>query len=213
MIRPNGLPVLLTIAMAIPGLLAAQVRGIPVMQSGGALRPTVDVAVATANDAAGGTTSLGASIGSGLGPVSITGLLSRGAPVDGDDAVWSEGVAVTGRIFGGPLVPFRVMVQGGAGFWSGGVVDHLHIPISLGLAATIPYPAFAIRPWLAPRISIRRTSFQGVGSTDTNFGISGGIDLGFLNGLVIRAAYDRESFDGSGAAGILSFGLGYALGR
>jgi hypothetical protein len=78
--------------------------------------------------------------------------------------------------------------------------------VSIGLAATIPNPAFGIKPWIAPRLDIVRSG----GSSDANFGISAGIDLAMLNGLSIRAAYDLLGLEGR-KPGILSFGLGFAL--
>lgn len=204
------------VALAVlPALAAAQVRGLPVIASGVASGPALGVFYGTANDDAGGTSSLAATLGTGLGPLSLTALVSRGAPLTGDDAVWSQGLAVAVAIFGGPLVPFRVTAQAGVATWNRGVVDNLHVPVSLGLAATIPNPAFAIRPWLSPRVSFRRSSFATiteVAQTETNLGVSGGIDLAFLNGIMVRAAYDREFVD-AGSPGILSLGLSYALGR
>ncbi len=196
----------------LPTLLAAQVRGLPVMASGVASRATLGVDVGIANDDAGGSTTFGASIGRGFGPVALTGMVSRGAPFDGADAVWGQAVGVGVRLYGGPFMPFRVMVQSGVGFWSRGVVDNLHVPVALGVSATIPNPAFAIRPWLAPRMSYQRQSFQGVSTSDTHAALSGGIDLAFIGGLVVRAAYDREFVDGA-SPGVFSAGFSYALGR
>jgi len=196
----------------LPAILAAQVRGVPIRASGVVAAPTLGIDVAMANDDAGGTTTLGASISSGFGPIALTGMVSRGAPFEGADAVWGQALGVGVRLYGGPFVPFRVMLQSGVGFWSRGVVDNLHVPVALGVSATIPNPAFAIRPWLAPRISYHHQSFQGVGTSDTHAALSGGIDLAFLGGLVVRAAYDREFVDGA-SPGVFSAGFSYALGR
>lgn len=202
----------LAIATVVPALLTAQVRGLPVMASGVTLRPTIGLDVGIANDDAGGTTTLGASIGSGFGPLALVGMVSRGAPLVGDDAVWSQGLGVGVRLVGGPFVPFRVTVHSGIATWNRGVTDYLHVPVAIGFAATIPNPAFAIRPWLAPRISYQRQSFQGTDHSDTHAALSGGIDLAFLGGLVVRAAYDREFVDGA-SPGVFSAGLSYGLGR
>ncbi|HET9065138.1 MAG TPA: hypothetical protein VFN22_04880 [Gemmatimonadales bacterium] len=203
---------LLTVAGCLPTLLAAQVRGVPVMVSGVTVGTTLGVDVGVANHDAGGSTTLGASISSGFGPIALSGMVSRGAPFDGADAVWGQAVGVGVRLYGGPFVPFRVMMQSGVGFWSRGVVDHLHVPVALGVSATIPNPAFAIRPWLAPRVSYQRQSFQGEGTSDTHVAMSGGIDLAFIGGLVVRAAYDREFVDGA-SPGVFSAGFSYGLGR
>jgi hypothetical protein len=94
----------------------------------------------------------------------------------------------------------------GYSHWSEGTVGVSHIPVSIGLAATIPNPAFSIKPWIAPRLDATRS----LGKTDTHFGISGGIDLSMLSGLSLRAAYDRVSVNG-GSPAILSFGIGYSM--
>lgn len=195
-----------------PTMLLSQVRGLPVMASGVATRTTLGLDVGIANDDAGGTTALGASISSGFGPIALAAMVSRGAPFDGADAAWGQALGVGVRVYGGPFVPFRVMVQSGVGFWSRGVIDHLHVPVAIGVSATIPNPAFAIRPWLAPRVSYQHVTFQNVGTSETHVGLSGGIDLAFIGGLVVRAAYDREFVDGA-SPGVFSAGISYALGR
>ena len=146
-----------------------------------------------------------------MGPLGLTAAVSRSTP-DNGATVWSQGAALSLRLFGGPLVPFRVTLQGGAAIWDEGAIDGLHVPLSVGFAATIPNPLFAIRPWIAPRIDLVRTELNGVSDgTVSEFGISGGIELGFITGLAIRVAYDRILTDDSPS--ILSFGVGFALGR
>jgi hypothetical protein len=197
---------------AAPAWAAAQVNGLPVVASGVTRGQQIGVDLGVANDAAGGATTVGAHLATGLGPLALTAMVSRGATVDGGEAVWSPGASAAVAIFGGPLVPFRVTLGAGVGVWEQGVVNYLHLPVTLGFAATIPNPAFAIRPWLAPRISIHRASFLSTSASDTRFGVSGGIDLAFLNGMVVRASYDREFADGV-APGVLGVGLSYAIGR
>ncbi|HEV8612363.1 MAG TPA: outer membrane beta-barrel protein, partial [Gemmatimonadales bacterium] len=93
-----------------------------------------------------------------------------------------------------------------------------HFPLSLGVALTIPNPVFSIKPWVAPRIDFSRTrtddAFTGShSSTDTHFGLSGGIDLGFLSGLSVRAMYDRLNADNGVHPSVLSLGLGFRVGK
>jgi hypothetical protein len=147
-----------------------------------------------------------------MGVLGISGIISRGSgDIAEADAVWSQALAVSMRLFGGPLIPFRVTLQGGVGRWGQGVVETVHVPFSLGLAAVIPNPAFAIRPWLAPRVDYQSTTFENSDVSRTELGLSGGIELGFLNGLTIRSAYDRVFAEGN--PGIFSLGLGFTLGR
>lgn len=201
----------LAVALALPGALGAQVLGLPVVNNGFTTGMSVAADVGLANDAGGGGTALGGHLTFGSGILGLTASVSRSAP-DAGEAVWSSGGAATLRVFGGPLVPFRVTAQAGAAVWDPGPQTRLlHVPLSLGLSATIPNPAFAIRPWIAPRLDIARTTINGAGETATELGISGGIELGFINGLRLRAAYDRLFADGDPA--VLAFGLGYAFGR
>lgn len=201
------------LAVSVPGLAAGQVRGLPVINDGAGTGAEVGVALGLPNDAAGGGTTLGAVAGIGVGPLGVSAAVSRGTP-DNGATVWSQGGSLSLRLFGGPLVPLKVTLQGGAGFWEEGAIDGLHIPISIGLAATIPNPAFAIRPWIAPRIDLVRRELNGVSpdGTVSDFAVSGGIELGFLTGLSLHVAYDRVFAEGSSPS-ILSFGVGLALGR
>jgi len=189
--------------------LTAQVRGLPVVNSGFGVGASVGADVGFANDAAGTGTTVGANVATGVGILGISGAVSRGS-VD-DKSIWSQGVAVSLRLFGGLLIPFRVTLQGGAAIWDEGIVDVMHVPVSLGLAAVIPNPAFAIRPWIAPRVDYLNTTFENSETSRTELGISGGIELGFLNGLTIRTAYDRLFVDGD--PGVFSVGLGFGIGR
>src|SRR5690606_21882519 len=202
------LALLLALAL-LPATATAQVRGLPVVNSGFGLGAGIAGDLGFANDAAGGGTTIGATASAGLGIIGITGSISRGE-VNGK-SVWSQGGSVSMRVFGGPLIPFRVTVQGGLAFWDEGIVEALHVPVSLGLAAVIPNPVFAIRPWIAPRIDYLSTTFENSEDSRTEFGISGGIELGFLSGLTLRTAYDRLLVDGD--PGIFSIGVGMSLGR
>ena len=60
-----------------------------------------------------------------------------------------------------------------------------------GFALVIPNPTLAIHPWLAPRVDIAYQKAGGESDTETNFGLSGGLELNLLNGFGIQAAYDR----------------------
>lgn len=192
-----------------PTLARAQALGLPVVNSGVVTGVALGADVGFANEDAGGkATTFGAKAGVGLGLFDFTAAVSRWKPEQGD-AIWSPAAAVTYRLFGGPLVPFRVMIQGGYGRWRSNGVTAMHVPVSLGIAVTIPNPAFAIKPWIAPRYDYIRISAGGASQGDANFALSGGIDLTLLSGISLRAAYDRV-FAGSGVKpGILSFGIGF----
>jgi hypothetical protein len=205
LVRRLALLVVLTVPVTAP----AQVRGLPVINSGVRTGGSVTADVGFGNDASGTGTSVGASVTTGMGLIGVTASLSRGT--NQDNTVWSQGVAVSLRVLGGPMAPFRLTFQAGAGRWGEGIVETVRLPVSLGLAAVIPNPAFAIRPWLAPRVDYQSTTFENSDLSGTEFGLSGGIELSFLNGLTVRTAYDRLFVDGN--PGVLSLGVGMSLGR
>jgi hypothetical protein len=196
------LALLVTVAAAP---LAAQVRGLPVVNNGvpTGIGLAVDAGFANAN--AGKATTLGASAAIGLGFVGIGGAVARTDPETGE-AGWSQAVSASLNILGGPLVPIRVTMMGGMGRWESGGFTVTRIPVSLGLSATIPVPALAIKPWIAPRYE--RYSFESAPG-ENRWAIAGGIELAMINGLSLRASYDRTFVFGNDP-GIFSVGIGFA---
>jgi hypothetical protein len=205
MIRRTLLALGILVYAAVPA--AAQVLGLPVVNNGAPTGISIGADVGFSNDDAGKGTAVGAHASVGLGFIGVSGMISRFVPSGGGDAIWAPGASATLRLIGGPLVPFRITMQAGASRWTEGSTDVLHVPVSIGLSATIPNPAFGIKPWVAPRIDV--INVANGGGTSANFGISGGVDLSFLNGISIRAAYDRVSSNGVHPS-IFSLGLGFA---
>jgi hypothetical protein len=110
-----------------------------------------------------------------------------------------------------------VTLQGGIGYSKpdtgllpGDDATELHFPIGVGFALTIPNPALAIRPWIAPRLDVVRASLSGTSDSETNFGISAGLELNLLTGFGIQAAYDRV-FRDLGDPGVFGVGAHYAF--
>lgn len=208
MIRRTLVTLAVLAGFAVPA--RAQVLGLPVVNNGSPTGINIGADVGFANDDYfGGGTGAGAHASVGLGFFGVTAMISHFSPKNGD-GVWSPGGSAMLRLLGGPLVPFRVTMQAGVGRWSFGDVTYTHVPLSLGIAATIPNPALAIKPWIAPRIDILHSSETSViHPGDVHFGISGGIDFALLNGVSIRVAYDRVSSDGVHPS-IFSLGLGLA---
>lgn len=189
---------------------AAQVLGLPVVNNGAPTGISIGADVGFSNVDAGKGTAVGAHASIGLGFFGVSGMISRFAPSGSGDAVWAPGASATLRLIGGPLVPFRITMQAGASQWTLTGVKYTHVPLSIGLSATIPNPAFAIKPWIAPRLDYLHSSLTSILNTsDVHFGVSGGIDLSLLNGMSIRAAYDRMS-NGGAHPSIFSLGLGFA---
>ena len=175
--------------------LAGQAIGLPVYNAGIPTGLGVYADIAFPNDAAGGGTAYGATGRLGLGPFGATATVARYNPEGPGDQLTTVGGTLNYKVFGGPLVPLTVTLQGGAGYGKENDVKLYRFPVGLGLALTIPNPALAIRPWLAPRLDIARASTTAGSNTETNFGISGGVELNLLSGLGLHASYDRVFAD------------------
>lgn len=213
---------LLAGAAGLAGSAAAQVAGLPVRNAGIGTGIGIAADVGFPNGAYGDGTAFGVTGAAGFGPLGVSATLARWSP-EGGDGINSVGATVNLKIFGGPLVPIAVTLQGGAGYWSqtdieGGKHQNLHLPVGVGVALTIPNPVMSIKPWVAPRLDLRVSRESGgilaedhTGSV-AHFGVSGGVDLGFLNGLSVRAMYDRVQWRSAGHPSVLSLGLGFRVG-
>lgn len=198
---------------------AAQVPGLPVYNQGVPRGIGLYGDIGFPDDDAGGGTAYGVTGRAGFGLVGVTAIISSynaDGPAGGKVSVGATGNL---RIFGGPLVPLSVTLQGGVGyakpddsFLPGGAsIKQWRFPVGLGFALTIPNPALAIKPWLAPRLDIVRTSTSDIpavpdaSDTQTRFALSAGIELNLLNGFGLHAAYDRTFGEGTDPS---LFGLG-----
>jgi hypothetical protein len=214
-------------ALAAAGLLlagpivampaAAQVRGIPVYNSGIPTGVGVYADIGFPNTDAGKGRSLALTGRGGFGPFGATAILSTFNPEGAEDNELSVGGTLNYKLFGGPLIPLSVTLQGGvgyskpnAGFLPDEDVNEFRFPVGLGLALTIPNPALAIKPWIAPRVDIVRTSAGGESNTESNFGLGGGLELNTLSGFGVHAAYDRVFLDGSDPS-VFGFGAHYTF--
>lgn len=203
--------------------LHAQVIGLPVRNAGIGTGVGIAGDIGLPNSDAGKGIAIGATGTLGLGPLGISASVARFDPKGSGDAITSVGGTGNLKIFGGPLIPLSVTLQGGLGHHSGSTIEGgslstLHGTLGLGIGLTIPNPVFSIKPWVAPRLDLlrrRETGGSVAGSstdTDTNLGISGGVDLGFLVGLSVRVMYDRVMAGDGVNPGVLSLGLGFRVG-
>ncbi|MBA3444073.1 MAG: hypothetical protein H0T58_04360 [Gemmatimonadales bacterium] len=195
----------------------AQVRGIPVYNSGIPTGIAVYGDIGFPNVDAGKGRALALSGRAGFGPLGATAILSSFNPDGAGDSQLSVGGTLNFKIFGGPLIPLSVTLQGGigyskpdVGFLPDGDVNEFRFPLGVGLALTIPNPALAIKPWIAPRVDIVRLAGSGLSETESNFGLGGGIELNLLSGLGVHAAYDRVFMDG-GDPSVFGFGAHYSF--
>jgi hypothetical protein len=208
----------LVAAMAGTDVAEAQVPGIPVYNAGVPRGIGLYGDVGFPNDEAGGGTGYGLTGRIGFGALGATAILSSYDPDGPRDANLSVGATANYRVFGGPLVPLAVTLQAGVGYAKPDAgllpdedITQLRFPIGVGFALTIPNPALAIKPWLAPRLDIVRTSVEGFdGRTDSEFGLSGGLELNTLGGFGIHASYDAV-FAEDGTPGVFGVGAHYTF--
>jgi hypothetical protein len=176
----------------------AQNPGLPVYNQGVPRGIGLYGDVGFPNDEAGGGTVFGVTGRGGFGPLGVTATLSsfdQDGPGGSDVSV---GGTLNYKLLGGPLVPLSVTLQGGVsylklseGFLPDEEVSSYRFPIGVGFALVIPNPVLSIHPWLAPRVDITYQKAGDASNTDTNFGLSGGLEFNLLNGFGIHAAYDR----------------------
>ena len=206
------------------GAGAAQTTGLPLRNSG--IRTGIEIAAELGLARVDGATAssdetsrtLAASLSGGIGPVGARLTVARAdRSVAGSDRTSLTGSAGI-RVFGGPLVPLSVnwlgsvtvplgeLDAGSAGSpaerpWRGS--------LGLGASLSIPFPIVAITPWIGPRVEYygRQPATGG----RVKGAVAAGIELGFLNGLVLRASYDtRVGWEpAADAPASVSFGAGY----
>lgn len=184
----------LTLALVLGAMpAAAQVRGLPVYNSGIPTGLGLFGDIGFPNTAAGKGTTFGATAQLGVGQLGVTGTIARFDGSDLNPNVTGLGGTVNYKFFGGPLVPLTATLQAGLGYDKVNSTKNYHIPVGVGFGLTIPNPVLAIRPWIAPRVDIMHTSFGGgaTSSSETNFGLSAGVEFNLLNGVGLHAAYDR----------------------
>jgi hypothetical protein len=176
----------------------AQNPGLPVYNQGVPRGIALYGDVGFPNDEAGGGTVFGVTGRGGFGPLGVTATLSSFDENGPGGSKASVGGTLNYKLLGGPLVPLSVTLQGGVSYLkrSGGLlpnndVSAYRFPVGIGFALVIPNPVLSIHPWLAPRVDVDYRTSDGASDTETNFGLSGGLELNLLNGFGIHAAYDR----------------------
>ena len=212
----------LTIALlggALPSRLAGQATGMPVRNAGvgQGISAGVDLGFGRIDRSGSGTDDVSRAVAGtvalGFGPLGGSLGLSRATidPATGPDRTRNALFATAEfTVLGGPLVPIRVLWQasyarqldsGSNAPWRGSV--------GVGASLTIPAAIVSIRPWVAPRLDY--LGRQPIAGARIKPSLSAGVDLGLLNGLGIRVAYDnRLGWDSAAerATGV-SFGVRY----
>ena len=213
------LPAVVALALVLGASTAgAQNPGLPVYNFGVSRGIALYGDVGFPNDVAGNGTVYGLSGRAGFGAIGVTATLSslnQDASGGGDVSV---GGTLNFRLLGGPLVPLTVTLQGGVsyfkpaeGFLPDEDVSAYHFPVGVGFALVIPNPSLSIHPWLAPRVDVAYQKAGGASDTQTNFGLSGGLELNLLNGFGLHAAYDRVFVSDVADPSTFGVGLHYAF--
>jgi opacity protein-like surface antigen len=209
----------LLVGLAFVPTASAQVLGLPVYNSGVPHGVGIYGNVGFPNADYGKGTAFGATGRVGLGFIGASATIATYNPQGAGPSITSVGGTADIKVFGGPLVPLSVTLQGGLGYWkttiagpAGVLVDEktFHAPVGLGIALSIPNPVLAIKPWIAPRLDIVHTSIPGASNTDTHFGISGGVEFNLLSGIGAQLAYDWMK-NGSVKPGVFEAGLHYTI--
>lgn len=192
---------LVAAALGVPRPAAAQIVGMPVWNSpkgGTGLTFAADFGFP---DSAGGNGSTYAGrVVFGMSVLTLSGTVGSWKP-EGGASVTEYGGTAALRLIGGSLMPVSVNLQGGFGSFSRSGVTTTRGTAALGFAIDIPTPGVTVEPWIAPGLRLTHT-----GSTnDTQFGVAGGLTIGF-GMLGIHAAMDYEKLAGGGHTTTLGIG-------
>jgi hypothetical protein len=206
------LVVTVLISTGLATAVAAQVTGLPVHNSGISTGLSIGGEIGFPNADYGKGTAFGGRAALGLGPFGVSAVISSWNPNGPAPSQTGLGGYLNLKIFGGPLIPLSVTLQGGAEYVKNGGLKTVHAPIGLGIALKIPNPALAIKPWIAPRVDVSRVSGTGFSTkTQTKFGISGGVEFSLLGGLGFGVAYDRYSPGNGVNPSVFGIGVNYTL--
>jgi hypothetical protein len=143
------------------------------------------------NNQSGKTQAYGGHLTLGLPMVAITvgGGLWDSRVAGADKEVQFMGAAEVGVL----KMPVAISIRAGAGYIkdiAGAGTTTMNFPIGVGLALNVPTPSLSVEPWVAPRIHIARASGGGASVSSTDFGVSGGLNLGLPMGLGFHVAGD-----------------------
>lgn len=184
---------LLAVSLALVPALQAQNPSLPVYGGGfgTGLELAASVVFMQEESRLGDGNALGLAGTFAVGRLAISGSVAR-FDVPNDGGRLSVGLQGSAKVVGGDFTPIAVFAIAGVGTIEddNDQASRQFVPLGLGFALTIPTPIVSVKPWLAPRLDMTRSTFQGESDWDSVFGFSAGIDLTLLSGLSFRAAYD-----------------------
>ena len=194
---------LLLLLSASPVL--AQTPGLPVY--GGGFSPMIEieglVGFADRETPSGKGMTLGARGTLAVGRLGFSATVASFNPSGPGGSQKAYGAMLGFKVVGGALSPFALYLQGGAGTMDRGDPDssQVHIPVGAAASLVIPTPVLSIKPWVAPRLQLVRTTVAGTSTFENLVAIGAGVDLTLLGGISFRAAYDRVK-DQDGTLGL-----------
>ena len=200
--RPVRIALLSLSLLATTSVARAQVRGLPVINSGISAGLGVRGEAGFANSDYPKGTTYGITGILGTGPFGVTATYASFNPEAAGDNVSTYGGTANLRVFGGGLSPFSATFQAGYGHAKIGGQGFDHFPVGLGLAFKIPTPVLSLKPWIAPR-----ADFQHGSETETKFGASAGVEFSLLSGFGGVVSYDWVDQGGGQKPGIWGVAL------
>jgi len=207
--KREWLLVALAIGAAAPA--SAQLIGMPVWNSpSGGTGLTISGDYGKPDNNGGSGSAFGGRATLGLGTLSVTAGLASDKP-SGGSSVTSYGGDLAFRVIGGPLVPVKINIQGGAAHASVSGVGYTNVTGAVGIGVTLPMPGISIEPYISPGIRYQKVGSIGpiAGASSTNFGFAVGANVGF-GMLGVHLAYDLTKVSG-GNVGIFGIGVHLAL--
>lgn len=175
----RGVAILAILLGGMAGEAQAQVRGFPLYAVPVPRGVTLGADLGFATDDFCPGTCVGGSAAMGLGRFGLSAMLANSG----------FGGLVTLTVLQPVRSPFAVVLQGGvSGRLSGGA---LQVPFGAGFSVSIPTPVVSMQAWLGARGQYMDPGDGWDGSGAVHAGLSAGLDFTLLNGLGVRAAYDR----------------------
>ncbi len=189
------------------GEVEAQVIGLPVAPratlEGWSLQGTVGLP----GDDAGGGGAAALSVATEADVIGFEGTAGAHWPCNGGDDQGGLSLLVSVPVLREARSPFRLAPFGSVGAVIGEAIG-LRLLGGLSFGFVIPTPVVSVAPWVAPRVDY--VSGLDGGFDGVHAGFAAGIDAAVLQGIGLRAAYDRIFIDGSDAT-TFAIGLYYSF--
>jgi len=193
--------------LATPVQAGAQLAGMPVWNSPkGGTGLTIAADYGSPDSSGGSGSTYAGRVVFGLGTLTLSATVGSRKPEGAASSTTEWGGTGAFRLIGGSLIPVSVNLQGGFATYKEASVTTTRGTAALGFAIDIPTPGVSIEPWIAPGLRLMHSASQ----TDTQFGVAGGLTIGF-GMLGIHAAMDYENLAGGGHTTTLGIGAQFSI--